>query len=332
MLISIIILNYNGQKDTLNCLKSLEKLTIPKGVQLDTIIIDNASSDNSVPAIKKQFPQIFLIESAENLGFAAGNNLGLKLALDQNSDFALLLNNDTLVDKNLIKELISAAHSHPQGAIFSPKIYFAPGREFHKDRYTKKDRGKVIWAAGGQIDWQNVYGQNRGIDQVDHGQFDQETQLNLGPGCCILIRAQAIKQVGTFDPRYFLYYEDTDLCVRTKRTPLPSSFRAKPNLTRRSEESPPKPSTNPKNITWQIWYAPKAIVWHVNAASSSPGSHLHDYYITRNRLLFGLTHAPLRAKYNLVAESLKLLLTGRPWQKRGVRDFYLRKFGPGSWK
>jgi GT2 family glycosyltransferase len=338
MLISLIILNYNGTQDTLNCLKSLEKLVIPRGVKLDIIVIDQNSSDNSVKTIKKHFPQVFLLESSQNLGFAAGNNLGIKLALQQNSPFILLLNNDTLVDKNLLKELLNSAQRHPQGAIFAPKIYFAPGREFHKKRYQKKDRGHVIWSAGGYIDWQNAYGLNRGVDDIDHGQYDRETKLDLASGCCILIRTQALKQVGLFDARYFLYYEDTDLCVRIRNTPLspssslPAEASAKAEARQQPhEESPSKLPINIKKPTWQIWYVPQAQLWHVNAGSSGVGSQLHDYFITRNRLLFGLTHAPIRAKYNLITESFRLLFKGRPWQRRGIIDFYLRKFGPGSW-
>ena len=87
-----------------------------------------------------------------------------------------------------------------------------------------------------------------------------------------------------------------------------------------------------KNRGWKVLYEPKGIVWHKVAQSSGIGSNLNDYFITRNRMLFGMRYASLRTKFALAKESIKLLLNGRKWQKIGVRDFYLGRFGRGSWE
>jgi len=163
--------------------------------------------------------------------------------------------------------------------------------------------GKVFWYAGGEMDWKNVIGHHRGVDEVDHGQYDDISETGYVSGCCMLLTKKLLEKVGGFDKKYFLYYEDNDLSQRSKRK------------------------------GFKILYAPKAVIWHKNAGSAGgSGSPLQDYYITRNRMLFGMRYAPLRSKVALVRESIRLLLSGRKWQKAGIADFYKRRFGKGSYK
>jgi len=182
MKVSIIILNWNRKKDTIECLESIKKLQI-SGFKLEIVVVDNASSDGSQKAVEQIFRRITKknisckqIRNTTNLGFAAGNNVGMKYALDSGADFLLVLNNDTEVDKGLIKKLLEVVNKYPKAAAISPKIYFAKGFEFHKKRYKKQDLGKVIWYAGGNMDWDNVYGSNYSVDEVDkvdEGQFEK---------------------------------------------------------------------------------------------------------------------------------------------------------------
>ncbi len=305
-LVYIVILNWNRQEETIECLLSISKSLKIKGFQLRIVVVDNASTVDDAEVFngfRFEGSQLSteLVRNSSNLGYTGGNNAGIRYAIDNGADYVMILNNDTKVDSNLLTELLKAAQSQPHAGIFSPKIYFFPGGEFHKERYSKSDQGKVIWAAGGEIDWQNMYGINRGLDQVDTGQFDTLEQIDMASGCCILLTRKAIQSLRGFDDRYFLYYEDVDLSIRAKRAGL------------------------------EIWYVPTAKLWHRNAGSSGTGSDLHDYFISRNRLLTGLQFAPLRTKFALIRESAKLLITGRPWQKRGILDFYLNKFGKGSY-
>lgn len=303
----IVILNFNGWKNTVECLKSLERIDVPKDVTIETLVVDNASKDDSVAKIKKEFPKVAMIENQTNLGFTGGNNEGMRFAIKSGADFIMLLNNDTIVDSGLIENLLESFEHDTVGAAV-PKIYFEKGYEFHKSRYKDSEKGKVIWYAGGKMDWDNLIGGNIGVDEVDKGQFDIRMEVELATGCCIMLRSDVLtrpersrrENIGMFDDRYFLYYEDADLSERIKRA------------------------------GYKIIYTPAAIVWHKNAESSGVGSDLHDYYISRNRLLFGMTYAPIRTKLALLRESLGLLRTGRPWQKKGIRDFYLRNFGRGS--
>jgi GT2 family glycosyltransferase len=139
------------------------------------------------------------------------------------------------------------------------------------------------------------------VDEVDRGQYNKEGETAYVNGCLMLVKKEVFKKIGLFDPKFFMYLEDTDFCLRAQK----SGFK--------------------------LLYAPKAVIWHLNAGSSGVGSALHDYFISRNRLLFGLRWAPVRSKLALIKESLFLLLTGREWQKKGASDFYLGKFGKGSW-
>jgi len=297
----VSIINFNGKKNTQECIASIEDSDLTD-LNLTVIVSDNASKEefNEKDISFKNIPFKF-IKHEENLGFAQGHNDAIQYALANGADYILILNNDVILDKNCLRELVKSFEDDV--AIVSPKIYFAKGYEFHKDRYRKSELGKVIWYAGGEMDFLNVFGKHRGVDEVDHGQFDRETETDFASGCCMMISSKAFGKVGSFDDKYFLYYEDNDLSQRLKKA------------------------------NFKILYQPKAYLWHKNADSAGgSGSDLQDYYITRNRLLFGFKFTPLRTKIALVRESLLILLNGRKWQKRGVVDFYLRNFGKGSYR
>jgi GT2 family glycosyltransferase len=326
--VSVIILSWNRKGDTLETLESLSKSVI-KDFQLEIIVVDNGSTDGSVEAIEKYSRKFAsaaikvykgkrgeaarirdnsrritfkLIKNRTNLGFAEGNNVGMRYALDSSADYIVLLNDDTIVDKNLLVNLVKEVKRQKKAGAISPKIYFAKGYEFHKKRYRKKELGKVIWYAGGDIDWNNVYGSNHGVDSVDKGQFDKVTETDFTTGCCVIFRREVLKSTGLYNSRYFAYLEDAELSQRIRKA------------------------------GWRVLYTPHAHLWHKVSQSSGIGSELNDYFITRNRLLFGLKYASLRTKLALFRESLRLLVKGRKWQKIGVRDFYLRRFGKGSWR
>jgi len=300
--IFVVVLNWNGAQETLSCLKSLEKASF-SDFDFKVIVVDNGSDDDLVERLSQvNFRFDYeLIKNHKNLGFAGGNNVGLDLALRQGADYVMVLNNDTLVDPSFLVHLAVVLRSEKNAGVVSPKIYFASGFEFHKNRYRKSELGKIIWYAGGKIDWANVIGINEGVDEVDCGQFSHRREVDFATGCCSLFSAKALRKVGLFDERYFLYFEDVDLSVRLKRG------------------------------GFGIFFEPQGIIWHKVARSSGIGSDLNDYFISRNRLLFGFKYAPVRVKGALLKESVKFLVKGRPWQKQGVKDFYLGRLGLGSW-
>jgi len=300
--IFVVILNWNGIRETLSCLRSLERVSF-SDFDFKVVVVDNGSNDDSVKKLNQaRFKFNYeLVKNHQNLGFAGGNNIGLGLALKQGADYVMVLNNDTLVDSDFLNNLVTVLKSKKNAGVVSPKIYFASGFEFHKNRYRKSELGKVVWYAGGRIDWANVMGINEGVDKVDRGQFSRRRTVDFATGCCSLFSAKALKKVGLFDENYFMYFEDVDLSLRLKKA------------------------------GFGVFFEPQGIIWHKVARSSGIGSNLNDYFISRNRLLFGFKYAPVRVKGALLKESVRLLFKGRPWQKQGIRDFYLGRFGLGSW-
>lgn len=304
--IFLVILNWNGWKMTLGCLKSLEGIK-RDGFVVEVVVVDNGSTDESVERINELTKlrinelAIKLIKNKENLGFAGGNNVGIKYALENKADYVCLLNNDTRVSPDFLVELVKVAGEDRAIGVVGGKIYFEKGYEFHKERYQESELGKVIWYAGGKVDWQNVLASHRGVDEVDRQQYDRTEETDYVNGCLMLIKREVFEKIGLLDKKYFLYFEENDFSQRAKQA------------------------------GFKLYFAPKAVIWHLNAGSSAPGSGLHDYFLTRNRLLFGLHWAPFRSKAALIKESFRILVGGRPWQKTGVRDFYLGRFGRGSW-
>src|SRR4030043_889405 len=298
--ITIVTVHYKGKDLTLQCLQSINKLK-SQGVKLETIVVNN-NPQEKIDDLKKKFPQFIFVETKKNLGFVGGYNLGMKKAFDDKADYIFIINNDTILDEDLVVHLFKVAEKKKKAGLLSPKIYFTSGHEFHRDRYQESERGKVLWFAGGIIDWQNVLTQHRGVDEVDQGQYNQIEATDYISGCAMLIKRKVIEKIGFLDKKYFAYYEDSDYSVRAKKA------------------------------GFQLLFVPQAKMWHFNAGSSEVGGSLHDYYLTRNRLLFGFRYAPLRAKMALFKWGLSRLLIGRPWQKIGFRDFLINRFGKGSYE
>lgn len=293
--VALVIVNWNGYKDTVACLASVHAMK-SNGVSLSTFVVDNGSTDDSVKKIAKEFPWVRLIALDTNTGFTGGNNAGMRAALSAGAQYVWLLNNDTIVDKNALS--LVNAFSDSSAGIAGSKIFFAKGHEFHKDRYSQKEQGKVIWYAGGIIDWDNMYASHRGVDEVDRGQYDEQQTTPFVSGCSMMIRADVLRKVGLLEESFYLYLEDVDLCLRVKR----AGFR--------------------------LVYYPASVIWHVNAGSSGgAGNPVHEYYLTRNRLRVGVTYAPLRTKAALMREASRFFFGKNKIKRQAVSDFFSGRWG-----
>ena len=291
--VAIITLNYNGKKDTLELLQSLKKLRTTN-YELLTLVVDNGSSDGSVSSIHKEFPDMDIIQTGANLGFGEGYNMGLEYARIWGADYFFLINNDSkIADPKVLEKLIIVLKKDPKIGMAAPKILFEKGFEFHKEKYSENDLGKVIWYAGGDFDWDNIQSIHRGIDEVDHGQYDQIEETNFISGACLLIKKEILDKVTGFDGQYFLYFEDADLGRKIK------------------------------DLGYKLYYVGQTYIYHKVSRSTGIGSALTDYYHTRNRLIFGMKYGKPRTKFALIREALKLFIFGRPAQRQGVLDFYL---------
>lgn len=194
-IVFIIVLNWNGQDDTLECLSSLQKLDYPN---FEIVVVDNGSTDGSEIVIRSSFPSICVIQTGRNLGYAGGNNVGIRYALAQGADYVWLLNNDTTVNPKALTALVATAQADPAIAFVGSKIYF----------YGKPD---VIWCAGGTIDLsEGGRTDHPGMCQEDNGQFDQISDVGYVSGCSLLAGRAAIAAIGLLPEEYFLYFEETD--------------------------------------------------------------------------------------------------------------------------
>jgi GT2 family glycosyltransferase len=199
--VSIIILNWNGLEDTIECLESLTKITY---LNYEVIIVDNGSEGNDVEVLQNRFGSyVHIIRNDRNYGFAEGNNIGMRYALKGEGEYVLLLNNDTIVAPDFLTELIKVAESDSKIGLLGPKVYF----------YHEPNR---IWFAGGRISLLAA-SSVQGYRQVDKGQFDKVDRIDFVTGSCVLIRRVVLKSIGLFDPIYFFAIEDVDLCLRAIR-------------------------------------------------------------------------------------------------------------------
>jgi hypothetical protein len=302
--VAVVVLNWQQPKLTIDCLNSLLSVKSNK-FELHTILIDNGSTDTSVSQFQRLFeanPTVTLVFNQSNLGYVEGNNVGLKLALTNNYDYVVVLNNDTQVDPNFLNPLIEFSTKHQNRYLLGPKIYFARGFEYEKT-YKPSQLGKVIWSLGGIIDWANLYGSNLHIDQVDSGQFEKPiTQLDFISGCCLFIPRRILTQISQFDPKFFLYLEDADYCQKSLRA------------------------------SFKLAVIPKSVIWHYNSGSSGASSNLHHYFLSRNRLLFGFRYASLKTKLHLFLQSLSYLFNPpSAWHRQAIIDYYTGRLAQGSW-
>lgn len=198
-MVYIIIVNWNGLDDTLECLESLEKINYPS---YKIIVVDNGSKNNQADAIKEKFSGVELIKNETNEGFVIANNQGIKLALEGGAQYLLLLNNDTTVKNDFLINLIKYAEQNNTVGILSPKILY-----YNSD---------TIWSMGGRINC--LAGFAILIGKKKHREkYKTIIEPDYVTGCAMLIKREVIKKIGLLDPVYFAYYEDGDFSFRAKK-------------------------------------------------------------------------------------------------------------------
>lgn len=285
--VTIIVLNYKTYQDTIACLHSLEHLTYP---HVQALVVDNGSGNESVAAIRAAFPDVRLIETGANLGFTGGNNVGIQDALAHGSDYVLLLNNDTIVAPDMIDLMVEVMENDPAIGVSGPMIYYF-------------DAPETIWSGGGKIDWMRGTTSMIGLNEEDHGQFGLSPRpVDFVTGCALMVRHEVWDKAGLLDDKFFMYYEETEWCVRAARA------------------------------GFKIVHVPMAMMWHkisIQAREASPRTY---YYMTRNRLLFlSNSRAGLGTWVNIVLEYGRTWLswTLRPkWEdRRPLRSVMLRAIG-----
>lgn len=198
----IVILNWNQKQMTLECLASLKKISYPN---YEIVLVDNASEDDSVSAIKKEFPEVKIIENRENLGVAGGRNVGIRHVQQKGADYLLLLDNDTIVHKDFLTEMVKIGEGDKRVGILTGKIYF----------YSQPNK---IWCAGGSSSLSRGKYTLRGYEEIDKGQYDETEEADQATGCCLMIKKKVIDEIGILDEDFVQYFgEDVDWCLRAKK-------------------------------------------------------------------------------------------------------------------
>lgn len=238
-LVAIIILNWNGAADTAECLRSLQAITYPR---YEVLLVDNASEGDDVAQLRGEFGAYArIIQNDRNFGFAGGCNAGIREALQGHADYVLLLNNDTVVEPEFLSEMVDAARQLPDLAAACPKSYFY-------------DRPDLIYSTGGSVNLWTGSSRQIGRGESDRGQYERIEERGYADGVCMLIPRSALERVGLLDEDYFLYWEETDWCLRARELGL------------------------------LCYYVPAARIRHKAARSSAPGSDFY-YLFRRNAFL-----------------------------------------------
>ena len=243
-----VILNWNGWRDTIGCLDSLKSCDYPA---VKIIVVDNGSTNDSVASISAAHPDILLLQSGQNLGFAYGNNIGIRWGLEKNFDYFWLLNNDTTTAPEALCALIAKAESDRKIGAVASISYFA----------SAPDRIEA-WA-GGRVNLWTGFVENTRTPHDD----DWFEALY---GASMLVSAEALKDAGLLDEGFFLYLEETELCLRLRKK------------------------------GWRLAAAPNSRIWHKVNGSTGGNPYKLDRLTTASKLRILKLHAPVPALTMLV--------------------------------
>lgn len=261
---SLAIISVSLNKKTIQSL--IDSLTRQNDKNFRLYIVDISGNDEVYGALP---PETKVIKRS-NKGYANGVNEGLKEALKDGLEKFCVINDDTYFESDFIKSVLNSIKSQPS-ALIGGKIYYASGYEFHKDRYSKKDLGKVLWYAGGVVDWAHSQPKHLGVDEVDAKQFDIAGETQFITGCLMIFDKSVLDSIGFWDESYFLYYEDADYCERAKRSGL------------------------------RLLYDPSIAIWHlISQSTGGSGSGLHRKFQRKNLVKFAVKYAPWRTKLHIV--------------------------------
>lgn len=230
----IILVNYNGVTDTLECIKSLESIYYNN---YEIVVVDNDSTDNSLDILKEKIGyKHHVISSNKNGGFAFGNNIGIRYALEKGADYVLLINNDTTVEPDFLDELVNSMKKNDECGITTGLIL----------NYYDKN---LVWYAGGEINWNRFYGYHKHENENINRLRLYESEVSFATGCLMLIRSEVITKVGELPEEYFMYYEDVDYCANIQENGYKIYFNPKSIIYHKISATSGE-SESPFAITW----------------------------------------------------------------------------------
>lgn len=308
--VAIVVLAWNHREDTEACLASLALLDYPA---LSLILVDNGSTDDTIGVVRARFPSVRVIENGANLGFAEGNNVGIRSAMEAGADFVLLLNNDTLVDPGLVGELVAAWKTRPD-------IGFLGARIFYADDPARLWMGAAIWdPAVCQFSY-------LGANAIGSELSKEMIETSYACGCALFFDRQLVERIGLMDPRFFCYFEEADWCWRAAKAGLRNYYVPAARLWHKvsaasgGSESPMRHYYRTRNLllwakrnlTWkQRCKVTGRVIW---SGLSSVSWRERGLYWTLRR--WGWSWRQLRSDPLM-----------RAW-RYGLRDYFLGRLGP----
>jgi len=240
--ISIILVNYNTKQLTLDCLKSVYEKT--SGIEFEVFVVDNASQDGSVTAIEKNFPQVKLIQNPENKGFGSANNIAIKQSA---AKYVFLLNTDTLLINNAIKILFDFMEEHPEAGACGGNLFDKDMEPVHSFGFLKTPKSYFFRCLGLR------YLCKREKNDTNRGKLQQVGQII---GADLMLRKSVLDEVGLFDERFFLYFEESELQCRIQKA------------------------------GHKIFYIPDAFIFHFEGGSSKQNKKARRQIITQSEYLY----------------------------------------------
>lgn len=242
-LISIITVNYNGLDFTVELLNSIRRITYSN---LEIFVVDNASRENPQPFLELNYPEVKVIRSNQNLGFAGGNNLAVRQA---EGEYLFFINNDAEITEGCLDQLVATFESKTHVGMVSPLICY-----FNESK--NADADLIQYAGMTQVHSLTARNSTVGEKELDKGQFSEARKTAYGHGAAMMVSRKAIEKAGVMFNDFFLYYEELDWCERIRRA------------------------------GFDIWAEPRAKVYHKESASVGAMSTLKTYYLNRNRIYF----------------------------------------------
>ncbi len=203
--IAFIILNWNNPADTIACVQTLQTAVINAACHDVILVVDNGSTDDSVAQMRAADIDVQIIENQQNLGYAGGNNVGIRAALAQGIDYVCILNNDVIVTPHFLVPLLQTIQADPQIGIVTPLIALA-------------SQPDEVWAGGAELNAQTgqVQRLNAGLVTTNLS-IIPAYDVQIAPGAAFLVHRSVLEQVGLLDEAYFLYYEEIDWSLRVRQ-------------------------------------------------------------------------------------------------------------------
>jgi GT2 family glycosyltransferase len=300
--VHIVILNWNGLADTLECLASVRTLTYPN---VRVQVVDNASEGGEAEVIERAFPEVNVLKQSENLGFCGGCNAGMKQAIAEGADFVMLLNNDALVSPNLIEALLDGYAKLENPGAASPVIFKYPETE---KIWFSIAAWEAVWKSG-EAKFRLALDEN--YESLKH---KKPYPTEFACGCCLFVSTDVIRQVGFFDERYFAFYDEAEWCVRMKRQGMTSYIIPSAFMYHKVGKSTPSlVATYLLNRNRLLWAA----------ENLSFRQKIKSYPVLAKEFVWHLLNAG-----NIIPESKRYIPKERSRAfLQGYKDYFLRRFG-----